>query len=154
MGPMTRWLRRHGWVVVLAVTAGAIGRGFFPPFVLDHPFWREFWTGPPAAGVFALAGAAVAYLAARVAATTARRGAERQEWWDRAEWALDLARSDKESDRLIGLRALEALGSEATGTELQMVLAVTEAVVGDDGLDTVSRPPHTGGRRWWPWSRR
>jgi len=113
-----------------AVGAGALARGFFPPFVLDEPFWREFWSGPPAAGVFALLGAVVAFGASRVGARTVRRGAERQEWWNRAEWALDLARSDKRVDRIIGLRALDALDTVATEIESAIVLAVTSAATG------------------------
>ena len=58
-------------------------------------------------------------------------GSERQEWWDRAEWALTLARSDKYVDRIIGLEALTALSSEATRTEYRLILAVTEAVSGE-----------------------
>ncbi|GAA0999774.1 hypothetical protein JOE66_002796 [Subtercola frigoramans] len=61
-----------------------------------------------------------------------RRNAAREEWWDRAEWALNLARSRAGSDRFIGLRTLAALRDEATATELQMIIAVTESVVGDE----------------------
>ncbi|PYI69752.1 hypothetical protein CVV68_01185 [Arthrobacter livingstonensis] len=112
---------------------GAIVRSLFPPFILDDPFWREFFTGPPVAGFFALVGAGVAYLAARVGSRSARIGAERQEWWDRAEWALNLARSDQSIDRLIGLKALQPLTENATYTEYEMILAVVEAVTGDNG---------------------
>ncbi|UNX54575.1 hypothetical protein MF406_17105 [Georgenia sp. TF02-10] len=145
------WSR--SWRLVIAalagIAAGAIGRGFLPPFVLDDPFWRAFWAGPPAAGVFALAGAGVAYGAARTATKTARRGAERQEWWDRAEWAMNLARSKKEIDRVIALRALIALAGEATAVEAEMVVAVTEAVVGDDDVDSSSPTAKNERRRWW-----
>lgn len=123
-----------GLSAILGVAAGAVGRGFFPPFVLDDPFWREFWSGPPAAGIFALLGAGVAFSAARVAARTARQGSERQEWWDRAEWAMNLARADNLSDRFVGLRTLAALKEEATEMELQMIVAVIEAVVGDQDV--------------------
>ena len=118
----------------LGTVVGALGRGFFPPFVLDDPFWRQFWSGPPAAGIFALLGAGIAFAAARVAARTARRSAERQEWWDRAEWALNLARSRTGADRDLGLRTLAVPQNDATATELQMIIAVTESVVGDEGL--------------------
>lgn len=141
----------NGVLVLVAVASallGAAARGFFPPFVLDDPFWRAFLSGPPAAGLFALLGAGVAYLAARVAAQTSRRGNEREEWWARAEWALNLARSDQRKDRVIGLRALEALGQQATETEYKMVLSVTEAVIGD--VDTAGTTGHNrkGKRRW------
>ncbi|TQL53975.1 hypothetical protein FB464_1501 [Subtercola boreus] len=127
------------WVLG-GIAIGAIARGFFPPFTLDDPFWRQFWSGPPAAGIFALLGAGVAFAAARVGARTARRSAERQEWWDRAEWALNLARSRVGSDRDLGLRTLAVLQSDATATELQMIVAVTESVVGGDDLPDVDIP--------------
>ena len=144
------WTRKRSWIVTAVISAivGAIVRGFLPPFVLDDPFWRDFLTGPPIAGLFALGGAGVAYLAARVGADISRRGDEREEWWARAEWALNLARSDRHVDRVIGLRALEALRAQATRTEYQMMLSVTEAVTGD-----VDTPLNTGDngkqkRRW------
>lgn len=144
-GRVRTWVTRNRFFILTAVVgmlAGAVIRGFLPPFVLDDPFWRAFLSGPPAAGLFALAGAGVAYAAARVGARTARRGDEREEWWARAEWALNLARSDQRVDRVIGLRALQALGSQATETEYQMILSVTEAVTGD--VDTVPEAGHNG----------
>jgi len=98
-------------------------------------FWREFWTGPPAAGIFALLGAGVAYMAARVAARAARKAALRQEWWDRASWALDLARSDDGASRVIGLRALEALEPDANEAESLMLFAVVDTVTGVADVD-------------------
>ena len=151
---MSTWWREWRRVVLAAIVGAAVGavvRGLLPPFVVDEGFWRDFLTGPPAAGLFALVGAGVAYAAARVAARTARRGAERQEWWNRAEWALNLARSDKQVDRLIGLRALEALTDEATQTEYALILAVTTEVTGD--VDTGDATTENEARRWWPWNR-
>lgn len=129
-----------------AAVAGAIIGRLFPPFVLDDPFWRDFWSGPPVAGIFALGGAGIAYGAALLGAKTSRTAAKRQEWWDRAEWALTLARSDKYVDRIIGLEALTALSSEATRTEYRLILAVTEAVSGEgvesrDPVGDVDTPP-------------
>jgi hypothetical protein len=147
-----REVRVSSFLVGGGILVGAVGRGFFPPFVLDQPFWRDFWSGPPTAGIFALVGAGVAYVAARIAARTARKSAERQEWWDRAEWALNLARSDKSADRLIGLRTLAALRGEATETEFEMIVAVTEAVVGDDSdVDIEPATPENVFRRWFHW---
>jgi hypothetical protein len=124
------------WRLVLLVVAfigvGAVIRGFLPPFVLDDPFWREFWSGPPAAGVFALLGAGVAFLAARVAAGVARRNALRQEWWDRTEWALSHAMSGESRSRDVGLAALEVLIEEATTTEGAMIDAVTSLILGPE----------------------
>ena len=118
-------------VGLLGVGVGVGVRSLLPPFVLDEPFWRTFWSGPPVAGLFAVVGALIAYAAAVVGAQAARRSARRQEWWDRAEWALDLARSDNRVDRVIGGRALEGLRDEATESELAMIVAVTGAVTGD-----------------------
>lgn len=123
---------RAKWVIILASGAAVLGAlvgRCFPPFVLDSPFWRDFWSGPPAAGLFAVLGAFVAFGAARVAASTAKRAAKREEWWDRAEWALNLAMSDKGSDRDVGLAAIEIVIQEATDTEAEMVNAVTSLLL-------------------------
>lgn len=128
---MLTWRRAIG-LVIAAFVVGVISRGFFPPFVLDDPFWRAFWSGPPAAGVFALIGAGVAYLAARVAAATARRSARRQEWWDRAEWALTHAMAKDGRSRDVGLAALEVLIEEATTTEGAMIDSVTSLILGPE----------------------
>ncbi len=124
-----RW--KLGLCLLGAAAVGSIFGRLMPPFVVDVPFWREFWSGPPVAGLFALAGAGVAYGAARVGAKTSRTAAQRQEWWDRAEWALTLAMSDKDVERIVGLEALTAMTGDATQTEFAMILAVTEAVSGE-----------------------
>lgn len=132
---MRRW--RVGLLVVASLVVGALLRGLLPPFVLDDPFWRAFWSGPPVAGVFALVGAGVAFLAARVAAVVARSNARRQEWWDRAEWALSHAMSGESRRRDVGLAALEVLIEEATTTEGAMIDAVTSLLLGPEpgGID-------------------
>ncbi|CAQ01084.1 hypothetical protein B5P19_00065 [Clavibacter sepedonicus] len=104
------------------MVVGLLARG-----VVDESFVRDFWTGPPAAGIFALIGAGLAYGAATVAARVSRRSAERQEWWDRAKWALDLVMSSDEADREVGLAAIEVLVAEATTTEAEMIDAVTSS---------------------------
>lgn len=141
----TRVTRSSPFALAIGVASGATVRGVLPPFVLDDPFWRSFWSGPPAAGIFALLGAGLAFAAGRVAARTARHSSERQEWWDRAEWAMNLARSDNVSDRFVGLRTLAALKDEATEMELQMIVAVTEAVVGNtDVMDKAGAAQDNG----------
>ena len=84
-------IERLGAVAAVAVVCGALAGvviGLVTRGVVDESFVRDFWTGPPAAGIFALIGAGLAYGAATVAARVSRRSAERQEWWDRAKWAL------------------------------------------------------------------
>lgn len=126
----------HRWygyltIVVIAAVVGALVRGLLPPFVLDDPFWREFWSGPPAAGIFALLGAGIAFGAAAITVRTARRNALRDQWWERAEWALTQVMSTDPTTLEIGLKALEILNAEATPTEGDMIAAVTKRRVLD-----------------------
>jgi hypothetical protein len=95
---------------------------------LDDQLWRAFVTGPPMAGVFAVIAALIALAAAHGSARVARDAAARQEWWDRAEWALGLATSDVHVDRIIGGRALEGLAPDATRSEMAMIIAVQNVV--------------------------
>jgi hypothetical protein len=123
-------MKRLGAVAAVALICGAaagVTVGLLSRALVDDSFVREFWTGPPAAGIFALIGAGLAYGAATVAARVSRRSAERQEWWDRAKWALDLVMSSDEADREVGLAAIEVLVPEATKTEAEMIDAVTSA---------------------------
>lgn len=69
-------------------------------------FWSDFLTGPPMAGLFADMGALIAYAAARRTAGISRSNALCQEWWDQAEWAIEMARSNDKTERIVGLRAL------------------------------------------------
>ena len=84
-------IMRLGAIAAVAGVCGALAAvvvWLFARGIVDEEFVRDFWTGPPAAGIFALIGAGLAYGAATVAARVSRRSAERQEWWDRAKWAL------------------------------------------------------------------
>lgn len=151
-----RW--GHAWRLATAaavgLVAGSVLRGFFPPFVLDDPFWRAFWTSPAAAGVFALIGAVVAFGAAKTAAGVARRAAQRQEWWHRVEWALNLAISDRGVDRDVGLGVLADFVGDATTAEAQMINTVTSIVLTSDrGMDDGERGSQNDQerKRWTLW---
>ncbi|WP_167435863.1 hypothetical protein [Clavibacter capsici] len=131
-------ITRLGAVAAVAIVCGTLAGaavGLFTRGIVDDSFTRDFWTGPPAAGIFALIGAGLAYGAATVAARVTRRSAERQEWWDRAKWALDLVMSSDEADREVGLAAIEVLVAEATPTEAEMIDAVTSSSRLDDRGD-------------------
>lgn len=106
-------------------------------------------------GLFAVAGASLAFIAARFAARVSRQGAARQEWWDRAEWALNRAISDKGTERQVGLRTLELLAVEATPAEAGTIDAVTTVVLEARPVDANVETPHNGGRprEWGPWHR-
>ncbi len=123
-------IMRLGAIAAVASACGALAAvvvWLFARGIVDEEFVRDFWTGPPAAGIFTLVGAGLAYGAANVAARVSRRSAERQEWWDRAKWALDLVMSSDEADREVGLAEIEVLVAEATTTEAEMIDAVTSS---------------------------
>lgn len=131
---------KRSHVIGLAIAATLVGatvgvalrEKWFPPL---SPFWRDFLSGAPVAGLFAVVAALIAYKAASAGAEASREASRREEWWDRASWALDLARSDEGANREIGLRALQALEDDANDAEYQMILAVTETVAGLADMD-------------------
>lgn len=133
---------------------GAFVRGLFPPFVLDDPFWRDFWSGPPAAGLFAVLAAVIAFFPAYRSTRIARDNAEREQWWNRAEWALARADSDKQLDREVANTALVALSEEASKLEFDMIYRVIENLQGESAVDNAPKPADNGKRwRWFPWPR-
>lgn len=144
--------------LVLGGSTGAVIRGFFPPFVLDQPFWRDFWSGPPAAGLFAVCAAVIAFFPAHRATRIAGESAAREQWWKRAEWALGRAGSDSQVDREVANDALQALLATATRTEASMILRTMDnlqrgGAKGDD-QDTVSQPKDDEHKWRWPrWGR-
>lgn len=143
--PMQRTSARTGRIVlfvvagVVAAIIGALIRGLFPPFGLDDAFWRAFWSGPPAAGLFAIVAAIVAFFPAYRSTRIARATAAREQWWNRAEWALGLAVSDAKVDREVANSALEALSGEATEMEFKMILRVIENLQGASALGSGPR---------------
>jgi hypothetical protein len=137
----------------LSLLTGITVRSLLPPFVVDKGFWFEFLTGPPIGGAFAVVAAVVAYIAATRAASVARRAAERQSWWDRAEWALNLVVSDRSADRDAGLLACEELLADATEIEGGIIVAVTSVYLPAGDVDNTQ--PGDGDltkKKGWPWS--
>lgn len=121
------WWRRN-WLYLTVGSSGVVVGGILgrllPPFVLDDPFWRSFWVSPAVGGMAAVVAAVIAFGAARQSASASSRGARRQEWWYRAEWALNLAATKEDASREMGLRVLEVLLQDATETEAQIIRAV------------------------------
>lgn len=89
-------------------------------------------------------GASIAYVGVRKSVRAQREATRKQQWWDRARWALDLTLSDDSTSRSIGLAVLDALGSSEFATEhefelVEAALAPTleayaaAAVLADDG---------------------
>lgn len=155
MGWFSWWSRWWRAVVVVpfAVLAGVVLRGFLPPFEMDDPFWRDFWSGPPAAGILAVVAALIAFNPARRSSRVAKDSADRQAWWDRAEWALERASSDKRADRLTGFRALRALSGDATKIEFEMIIAVIEAIAPE--VDAAGAEADNSAKgRWSTWRKK
>ncbi|WP_157127284.1 hypothetical protein [Cnuibacter physcomitrellae] len=112
----------------------------------DGSVLADFATSPAMGGLFGIAGALIALTAAGVAATVSRISARRGEWWDRAEWALQLAISRVSREREAGLSALRILAREATKNEGEMIDAVTSVYVADlDGASEQAENDGEGG---------
>ncbi|MFB7252380.1 hypothetical protein [Microbacterium sp. NPDC056234] len=154
MNQRTRLIVRVVIVGAVCAAAGAIVRGFFPPFVLDDPFWRDFWSGPPAAGLFAVVAAVIAFFPAYRSTRITRENAAREQWWNRAEWALSQAVSDKQADREVANSALVALSEQATEMEAKMIFRVIENLQGSPAVDNQPNRAENGTRRrWLSWRR-
>ncbi len=147
-----RW-RRAVLVAPFAVLAGVVLRGLLPPFEMDDPFWRDFWSGPPAAGILAVVAALIAFNPARRSSRVAKDTADRQAWWSRTEWALERASSDKRADRLTAFRALRALSADATKVEFEMIIDVIEAIAPEVDAASAEADNEAKGR-WSKWRRK
>lgn len=106
---IVRVLRIRFVSVSLAFVAGFILARILPPFIMDDPFWRSFWSGPPAAGIFAVVAAAFAYAAAVHSAGVAKETAVKESARKQAEWAIDMALSDSSTRRMAGLSFIYVL---------------------------------------------
>jgi hypothetical protein len=138
-GPSAGRSKRTVGAAAIALSAAAMGaavRSSLPPFVLDDPFWRAFWSGPPVAGLFAVCAATIAFYPAYRSTRIARENAAREQWWKRAEWALGQAGSDSQTDREVGNDALVALLNDATETEGKMIYRTIENFQGARVVDT------------------
>ncbi|MDP9696134.1 UNVERIFIED_ORG: hypothetical protein J2X79_003713 [Arthrobacter globiformis] len=124
-----------------------------PPFVLDEPFWRDFWSGPPAAGLFAVVAAVIAFYPAFRSTLIARENAAREQWWKRAEWALGLAGSDSQTDREVANDALVALLNDATETEAKMIYRTIQNLQTSGDVDTTNKSAENSRRRRFQWHR-
>ena len=149
--------KRVGQFVAIGAGAAILGAGVrsvLPPFVVDDPFWRDFWSGPPTAGLFAIIAAVVAFFPAYRSTLIARENAAREQWWKRAEWALGLAGSDNQTDREVANDALVALLNDATETEGAMIFRTIENLQGASDVDIEPESAETSSKwRWLPWAK-
>ncbi|KQY61435.1 hypothetical protein [Nocardioides sp. Root140] len=82
-------------------------------------FWDAIghWlTSPGFGGLAAVVAASIAYAGVKRSVRSQRDANRKQQWWERARWALDLTLSEDTTTRTIGLEVLDALGrSEYAG---------------------------------------
>lgn len=91
--------------------------------------WMSAWAMSPGfGGLAALAAAAVAYRGAVRSIRNQRASTRKEQWWDRARWALDLTLSESGEERAVGFAVLEALASSewAEEHETDVIAAATE----------------------------
>lgn len=78
--------------------------------------WAEWLTSPGFGGTAAVFAATIAFIGVARSVKAQRDTARKQQWWERAKWALDLTLSADSVSRTIGLEVLDALGhSEYAG---------------------------------------
>ena len=68
-----------------------------------------FLRSPGFGGLAAVVAAAIAFLGVVRSNATKRKADRKQQWWDRARWALDLLLGETETARDVGVAALDAL---------------------------------------------
>ena len=122
--------------------------------------WQDWVMSPGFGGLAAVVAAVVAFLGVGRTVKAQREADRKQQWWDRARWALDLTLAEDTTTRTIGLEVLDALSrSEYAGQhEFEVVDAAitpTLEAYAYQGDETT----HPVRRRWrqsvpWPWSGR
>lgn len=137
--------------------------------------WLGEWAQSPGfGGLAAVVAAVIAYRAARKAADTQRtnaakdreqreRAERKNQWWARAQWALDLTLSPDTETRTVGYDMLDALaGSEwADQHEADLIAAATDRALGapvdEDGTASTpaasQRTLWSRQKEWWRWLR-
>jgi hypothetical protein len=105
------------------------------------------WLQIVAAGA-PLATLVAALIAAGIAAVTLvqrHRADKRDQWWKRAQWAMDLAINGELPAKLVGVKALSQLGqSKLLAREEEEFLFEVGAAVQDLVLDTAASESDTG----------
>jgi hypothetical protein len=93
--------------------------------------WGGFLMSPGFGGTAAVIAAGVAYLGVVRNVRAHREANRKQQWWERARWALDLTVSDDSSTRAVGFSVLDALArSEWAGEhEAEVIDAAVDAAL-------------------------
>jgi hypothetical protein len=79
--------------------------------------WGEWFMSPGFGGLAAVIAAAVAFGGVGHTVKAQRETNRKQQWWERARWALDLTLSEDSTSRTVGFEVLDALGCSEYATE-------------------------------------
>lgn len=134
---LVSWLKIRPVLAAVTLAVGFCVARLLPPFVLDGPFWRDFWSGPPMAGIFAVLAASIAYRAAVHSAAEARMAAAAESARKQVEMAITMAVDDSSTKRMVGLNLLDTLFGKHEGSLDDLILSVSVQVTGIqvDGID-------------------
>ena len=117
-----RWVALTAGALVVGLIVGAVLGTVVWPWSFGDDFWFAFWTGAPMAGILAILAALIAFAPAYRSTRIAQENGAREQWWNRAQWALEMAASTKQPDREVANEALLALYAAATPMEAAMIL--------------------------------
>ena len=80
-------------------------------FLDDPEFWREWMTSAGFGGAIAAIAAMIAFVGVLLNVRSQQKLAHKEQWWERAKWALDNWVSDDERRRKTGKLVAEALST-------------------------------------------
>lgn len=114
-------------------------------------FWLAFLSGLTPAALIALLAAYFTYRSATRSTSELRRHQERERWWTRIMFAVELMRSTEPRDQRLGFGIVRASSHEAiVGTdELLYLRTITQYVLPDGDGQNSTNPP-AGGRLGQP----
>jgi hypothetical protein len=80
--------------------------------------WLGEWMKSPGfGGLAAVVAAVVAFIGVSRTVKAQREATRRQQWWERARWALNLTLDDESSTRAVGFEVLDALANSEYAEE-------------------------------------
>ena len=127
-------------------TFAALARYLGTSLAATLDWLREWLLSPGFGGAAAVLAAVIAFFAARRQAEVNRIAGRKEQWWKRAEWALNLTLSDKSENRIVGLDTLDALSRSEWVAEHEgdVIAAATEWALGEPDPDDGQGTPTEG----------
>jgi hypothetical protein len=111
--------------------------------VTDFSF-AQWLMSPGFGGTAAVVAAGIAWAGVNKSVKAQRQVNRKQQWWERARWALDLTLNDDSITRAVGFEVLDALANSewATEHETDVIDAAVAATL--DGYDSADIDDTTG----------